>query len=101
MTLKQYWAVSKLNYQRGLMNGDQITQISVEGVWCHLEKPYYTIYPGVVKGFCNLKLDFKLTDFKLPHEAMVIRLAEGHELDPIEKDGKLYGVKSFLVGKLS
>jgi len=62
--------------------------------WTQAHRPYYDVYPSVVRAFLNVDLDKLLCDHvRLPIPDLLVRFQPGHELPG--GDGAL--VRSFLV----
>lgn len=68
-----------------------VVQLLTEGHWLADRRPYYNMWPSVIRPFTKIDLNkVRVTDVKLPLDRLVIRLPVGHEL---------YGAHSIFVAK--
>lgn len=59
-----------------------VAQLRAEWEWTEDKRPYYNMWPSVVRPFTKIDLSkVKCTDIHLPLDALLIRLPKGHELN--------------------
>lgn len=90
--------IAGLQYRQAAAS--EINQLILEEIWCQQNRPYYCVYPGVVKGFLNLRLDIPITQLIFPDHAFAIKFAKGKEPFSFEYQGKSYPTKSMIAAKM-
>ena len=79
----------------------EINQLILEEIWFQQNRPYYCVYPGVIKGFLNLRLDIPISQLIFPELAFAIKFAKGKEPFAFEYRGKSYPTKSMIAAKMA
>ena len=65
--------------------------IVAEGVWKHLRRPYYQVYPAIIPALLNLRLDIQANLIHTPMPALLVRLPVDKPID------ELPGVQTVLI----
>ena len=77
----------------------EINQMLLELMWFEGHRPYYNVYPGVIKGFLNLRRDNPVNQLVFPEPAFSVRFAKGKEPFTFQYDGMTHATKSLIVCK--
>lgn len=96
---QDFYAGLLANFSHRNAKASELNQAILEEVWMRHEKPYYSVYPGVIKGFLNLRLDIPIAQLKFPEPAFAIKFAAGKEHFTFDYEGKTYPVKAMLTAK--
>jgi len=78
----------------------EINQLILEEIWYQQARPYYSVYPGVIKGFLNLRLDIPISQLVFPELAFSVRFAKGREPFAFEYQGEMYPARAMLTAKM-
>jgi len=78
----------------------EINQMILEEIWYQEARPYYSVYPGVIKGFLNLRLDIPISQLIFPETAFSVKFAKGKEPFAFEYEGRKYPTKAILAAKM-
>lgn len=72
-------------------------RMATERRWVSAKRPYYSVYPFVADSLVRLPLDLDGGLIRLPLKDLLVRFAEGHELDALGDGSRL--VRSLLVSR--
>ena len=54
-----------------------------EGIWKHLPRPYYQVYPAIIPALLNLRLDIQTSLIHTPMPALLVRLPADKPIDEL------------------